>query len=89
MRHFDMEEWLDSVNGMVVKVTAPDRNTLGPVASQLMSSRVPNEDNDNYCSNCDDYVRLVKKEGEKVGHCPKCGKEPGLLELGTVRSSHK
>lgn len=88
---FDYEEWLDSVDEELVEVTTPKPGESGAKANKLTSSLVPSEDNDSYCSECDEYVRLIKDEGESnsVGHCPICGSKPGFEELGTLRGEQE
>lgn len=79
---FDFDEWLESVEGKTVRVTAPDENQLGHEAARLFTS--PSMYVLTWCENCEDHHCLVKTDSnETVGHCPRCGRQPGALELGT------
>ena len=82
---FDYEEWLKSVEGETVKITTPD--VLGAQASKLMTPQTRTPYNEAYCENCDDWHLLVRFGDETVGHCPVCGRQPGMLELGTKREA--
>lgn len=83
--HFALDEWVESAEGMMVKITAPERpKELGAVEwKQYYRSWC--EYPEVWCADCEDYHVLIRPVGDVVGYCPECRKEPGLLELGTTR----
>lgn len=82
--NFDLDEWLASVEGHTVRVTRPDSPSAG--VPGLLTRQAADRRDDRYCAACDAYVRDVKTSpDERIGHCPRCGRSPGLAELGTTR----
>lgn len=81
---FDFDAWLESVRGETVRVTTPPDGQLGGQASKLYASPVAHERHQSYCADCDEFVLRTTPDGGHVGRCPLCGREPGLLELGTT-----
>lgn len=79
---FDYDEWLESVQGQTIEVTTPDgypniaRCYYMPPWTGISIC---------YCEDCDKFSNFVTVEenGNPIGRCPLCGKEPGLLEVGT------
>lgn len=72
---FEYEEWVESVVGETVRVTAWDGTTA--------DSDAPSAARPTYCPECDEEVLLLLDDavgGETVGHCPMCGSLPGLHE---------
>lgn len=73
---FDLDEWLDSVEGETVEVTA--FRGLGPRPG-AKADHTPR-----LCGSCEEMVLLVATEDDEyLGHCPACGRQPGALEMGT------
>lgn len=80
MTEFSLDEWLDSVSGKTVRVTATD--TLGH--PRLYSPQTAVTEEEIICPKCDDTRMLIKSPGETSGHCPVCGHEVvSALALGT------
>ncbi len=73
---FEYEEWVESVAGETLRVTAWDGTAAEcdePAAARPT-----------YCGECDEDVMLLLDEvvgRETVGHCPMCGSLPGLHEM--------
>ena len=70
---FEYDEWVESVDGETLRVTAWERTDAEHVASAAARAT--------YCAECDEDVMLLVDDvigGEKVGHCPMCGNLPGL-----------
>ena len=73
---FEYEEWVESVDGETLCVTAWDGTRaehVAPAAAKVT-----------YCAECDEEVMLLLDDvigGETVGHCPLCGSLPGLHEM--------
>lgn len=70
--HFDLDEWLESVEGETIRLF--DANGLGPRPPGFRSR-------EHLCGNCEEMVMLV---GEPIPmNCPICGRQIGMLERGT------
>lgn len=82
-----LENWLESVENTTVKLTAPEKpDGLGAVGwKQYYVSPCKHEQT--WCENCEDYHVLIKNTDEVVGHCPECGRIPGMLELGKRKTT--
>lgn len=78
---FDLEQWLESVQGKTVKVTTPDG--LGAHASKLVTRNTTTRSSMTLCPKCED-MRLLIEDGSVIGRCPVCGHQPkSMLALGT------
>lgn len=81
-KRFDYDEWLESVEGETVRLTAPAgfpelaRCFYMPPWTGLTLC---------YCEDCDEFSNFVSvdEDASPIGRCPLCGKEPGLVEVGT------
>lgn len=81
-RPFDMEEWLESVEGKTIRLDAPDGFPELPACYYMPPWARPHEEF--WCSECDQMRFPVFDDRETASrHCPVCGNEPGALELGT------
>lgn len=72
---FEYEAWAKSVAGETLRVTAWN----GTRAEHVAPAARPT-----YCAECDEDVMLLIDDvvgGETVGHCPMCGRLPGLHEI--------
>lgn len=73
---FAYEEWVESIAGETLRVTAWGETTA--------ESASPSAARPTHCPECDEDVLLLLDDvigGETVGHCPMCGSLPGLHEI--------
>lgn len=75
---FDLDEWLQSVEGRTVEVTQTDGYGRVLGAMEPRGFRYY----ETLCGNCEEMVVLIRANS-LIGHCPGCGRTPGALELGT------
>lgn len=77
---FDYDEWLESVRGREIVVDNEDDH--GRVLGVMEPKGFPVR-RETYCGKCHAFRMLVGGEDDAIGHCPICGRTPGVLELGT------
>lgn len=75
VEHFDLGEWIESVEGETIQLFEPDG--LGPRPPGFRSS-------EHLCGNCEEMVMLVGDGDDPIPtSCPLCGRQIGILERGT------